>query len=205
MEWLKNILENEELTAEQKQEAIQKELPKSFIPKQKYNEKVEELNATAEKMEELKGQVENLSKSSEEADKLKEQLENIKGEFDTFKTDSEKRVLNIQKKQAIERGLSGANANPDTIDLLTGLFDIEKLQLNSKGDIVDWEEHLNPIKETRQSLFGKVKVNGDEPHKGGGEPLDVSDFSKLTSEQRMQLRESNPERYNQLRKEYLNK
>lgn len=205
MEWLKEILNNEELTAKQKQEAIQKELPKSFIPKTKYNEKVEELNATSQKMEELKGQVENLSKSSEEADKLKEQLENIKGEFDTFKAESEKRVHNVQKKQAIERGLMGANANPDTIDLLTGLFDIEKLQLDSKGNIVDWEECLKPIKESRKSLFGEVKIKGDDPHKGSGEPLNVSDFSKLTSEQRMQLRESNPERYNQLRKEYLNK
>lgn len=166
MEWLKAILGNEELTVEQKQEAIQKELPKTFMPKNKYNEKIEELNSTVLKMDELNKQIETLSASSGEVETYKSELGKIKGEFDLFKTDSDKRVSTIQKKQAIEKGLIMAGANTETIDLLIGQFNMDNLQLDQSGNIVDWGTHLNPLIESRKSLFATTQLTGDKPQSG---------------------------------------
>ena len=173
MEWLKAILSNEELSAEQKQEAIQKELPKTFIPKDKYNGKVEELKNTVAKMDELKTQVESMGVSSVEAGKLKTELESITNEFETFKNDSEKRNVNMTKRQAIERGLTRDKANPAAIDLLVGLFNMDEIQLDSKNEVVDWDEIKKPIIEGRKSLFGEIKINGNKPSTGSNTPVNT--------------------------------
>lgn len=138
----------------------------NYIPKAKFDEKNEELKVTKAKMDELQTKVEQLGSTSQEAETLKANIEALKGEYDQFKTDSEKRINDTQKKQAIERNLARANANPDTIDLLVDKFELDKLILDSKGEIVDWDVHLNPIKEQRKTLFGEVQVTGNKPQSG---------------------------------------
>jgi hypothetical protein len=182
MEWLEAILEGLDNKASLL-EAIKKELPKNFIPKSEFNSKNDELKATKAKMDELQANLEKLSTSSEEAEKLKEQLTGLKNEYETFKQESEGRVVAIQKKQAIERNLVKANANPDTVDLLMSQFELEKIQLDSKGDIVDWDIHIQPIKESRKSLFGEISVTGTKPSTG-------SNVDKLTILQQ-QLKSAN--------------
>lgn len=175
MKWLEEILTSEEI--EDKVEAVKKELPKHFIPKDKFNEqadklkeKEEELNTTNEKMDELSSQVQNLSKSEEEKEKLKEQINNLNTEFETFKNEAENRVTNIKKKQAVERGLREANANPDTIDLLIEKFDLEQVELDDNETVKNFDKHLEPIKEQRKSLFGETQVTGDKPSTGDTPP-----------------------------------
>lgn len=171
MEWLKAILEGD---SENKLEEIKKELPKNFIPKEKFNEQADKLKAKEEeldtvntKMSELSTQVENLSKSEEEKDKLKEQIEKVNSDFETFKSEADSRVANIQKRQAIERGLRDAQANPDTIDLLIEKFDLSTIELGENDTVKDWDTHLTPIKEQRKSLFGESTLSGTKPPSGG--------------------------------------
>lgn len=171
MEWLQTILDDE--SVENKVDAIKKELPKHFIPKDKYNEKAnevqekaDELKATTDKMNELQTQVEKLSNAEGEQEKLKEQLEAINNEFETFKGESESRLANVKKTQAIERGLRDAQANPETVDLLIGKFDLEQIELADDGNIKDWDKHLEPLKESRKSLFAESSVSGTKPPDG---------------------------------------
>lgn len=172
MEWLENILgelENkEELISK-----IKKELPKQFIPKSEFNEKNEELKATKSKMEEMQKSVEGLDSYTKENEELKAKIDNLKGEYEQFKNEADTRVQAIQKKQAIERNLVKANANPDTIDLLISQFDIEKVQVDSKGEIVDWDNHFEPIKTSRKSLFGETSISGDKPVSGNNAPANT--------------------------------
>lgn len=171
MEWLKTILEDEKI--ENKIDAIKKELPLHFIPKEKYNEKtaeiqekIDELKTTKDKMQELQTQVEKLSQEGGEQEKLKEKLENINNEFEKFKSESESRLANVKKTQAIEKGLRDAQANPDTIDLLITKFDLEKIELAEDGKVKDWDNYLNPLKETRKSLFAETNISGNKPPDG---------------------------------------
>ena len=165
MEWLETILKDldnkEELIG-----LIKKELPKNFIPKTEFNEKNEELKSTKAKMDELQKSLEGLDSYTKENEELKSKVEALKTEYETFKSEADTRVKTIQVKQAIERNLVKANANPDTIDLLVNQFDANKLQVDSKGEIVDWDVHFTPIKDARKSLFGEVKITGEKPASG---------------------------------------
>jgi len=138
----------------------------SYIPKAKFDEKNEELKSTKAKMDELQESVKGLDTFTKENEDLKSKVESLKNEYENFKNDADTRVKTIQIKQAIERNLVKANANPDTIDLLVDKFDVNSLQVDSKGEIVDWDVHFNPIKEARKSLFGEVKITGDKPASG---------------------------------------
>ena len=168
MEWLEKILSDEKIT--DKKDAISKELAKHFIPKEVFNEqsgklkeKEEELTQVNAKLEDVVGKLPNVESEKET---LKTQLEQIKTDFESFKSDAENRVIEIKKRQAIEKGLRDANANPDTIDLLIEKFDYSKIELSEDGTIKEFDKHLNPLKEQRKSLFGESKINGTDPLKG---------------------------------------
>jgi DNA repair exonuclease SbcCD ATPase subunit len=171
MKWLKAILENDEI--EDKLDAISKEIPLKFIPKDKFNEvsdklkeKEAELDANKAEMEKLSGQVKNLAASEEEKEALKAQIDKLNADFETVKSDADARVINIKKRQAVERGLRDANANPDTIDLLIDKFDLTAIELDDKDAVKEWDKHLAPIKEQRKSLFGETSITGDPPQDG---------------------------------------
>ena len=165
MEWLKAILEDDEV--KDKVVSIKKEMAKHFVPNEVYDKKKKELGekdldltATKEKMEEVQKQVKDLETLEGDKVKLKEQLDAISSEHETFKEESENRLTNFQKKQAIEKGLRDAKANEETIDLLVDKFDLDGVQLDAESNIVDWDKHLEPIKDSRKSLFGEVEVGG---------------------------------------------
>ncbi len=167
MKWLEEILANEE---EDKLSAIKKELPLHFIPKEKYNEQADklkekesELTATVTKLEEMNSKIEGLSGSAEEKEKLQEQLESMKTEYEQFKADADNRVATIKKRQAVERGLRDANANPDTIDMLVDKFNLDEIELDADDKVKEFDKHLAPLKESRKSLFGESQYSGDKP------------------------------------------
>lgn len=171
MDWLKKILNDEEI--ENKVDAISKELPNHFIPKDKYNsaadklkEREDELKATKKQLDDLNKQVQDLSKVTDEKEKLQESLDKIKSEYEEFQSEADKKVVNIKKRQAVERGLREANANPETIDLLIDKFSLDDLELDDKENVKEWDKHLEPIKGERKSLFGETSISGDRPPDG---------------------------------------
>ena len=161
MDWLNDTLEGlEEETKNTIVENLKKEIPKHFALKSDFNQKNEELKSTRAKMDELQTKIEGLGQTEQQAETFKSQLEALSSEYGQFKEEAEKRVQNIQKKQAIERGLTRERANPETIDLLMNQFELDKVQLDSKGDIVDWDLHVSPLKEARKSLFATETITG---------------------------------------------
>ena len=175
MDWLKKILEDEKV--ENKVEAISKELPNHFIPKDKYNgqadklkEKESELAEATKQLETVNSKVAELAKAAEENQELKGKLDTINAEYEQFKGEADKRLIDVKKKQAVERGLRDANANPDTIDLLIEKFNLDEIELDDKDNIKDFSKHLDPLKEQRKSLFAETKVSGEKPVGGGGTP-----------------------------------
>ncbi|MDD4985904.1 MAG: phage scaffolding protein [Dehalococcoidales bacterium] len=176
MEWLKQLIENAlkgklkddaKVDIDKLVEDAKKDLGKEFVPKSDFNSKNDELKSTKAKMDELQKQVDDLSKAGGDATKIKEQLDKVSQEFETYKKDTEKREVNRKKQAAIELGLRSAKASDDAIDLLTSQFDLDKITLDNKGNIVDWEDHLKPVKELRKSLFAEVKTDS------GGKPITV--------------------------------
>lgn len=143
----------------------------NYIPKAKFDEKNEELKATKSKLDEVQSNLQKLGESTQEAEQFKTELGKIKEEYEHFKNESEGRLLGYKKRQAVEKALMRENANPETIDLLLTQFNLESIQLDQSENIVDWQQHINPIKESRKTLFASESFAGDKPQTGN-KPLE---------------------------------
>lgn len=155
---------------------LTKEVGKSFMPKAKFNEVNDALKAANTQLEETNTKIEELSKNGTVTEELKAELENTKTEYENYKAEADTRVLNIKKQSALEKGLSKRNANQEAIDLLIPTIELEKIQLDKNGDIVDADDIFNPIVEARKSLFGEPVVEGNEPALSNNTP-DVNTMS----------------------------
>lgn len=154
MSWLKDMLKDyvEESKQDEFIEKYNKEFPKHAIPKDKFNSVNDELKEYKTKQGELQQQISSLS-NSDKSKELQSELEKVQNEFKEFKGNTERRELNRNKKRAIEKGLKGANAVDDALDLLTNTFDLEEITLTEKGEVVDFESKLNKLKESKPNLF----------------------------------------------------
>jgi len=185
MDFLKDILgdiDNKEDIIEK----IKKELPKHYIPKHEFNNKNEELKSTKSKMDELQSKLSAMETSLGENETLKAQLNAISGEFENFKQQADLRVVDLQKKQSLEKALLKANANPDSVDLLMSQFDLSKIVLDAKGSIVDENLHIEPVKQSRPSLFAQTVIGGNTPPEGQTSDTNlVEQYNKMTKEGNM--------------------
>lgn len=146
----------------------------SLVPADKHDSMKSEFKATTEQMQTLQEQLKALEGSTGTVEELKEQLK-LKGEeFEQFKQDTVKRETTLTKTQAITKALDAAGAIKSSIDLLVPTFDLEKIQLDSKGQIVDLDVIINPVKEARKELFISKEIESDPPS-NGGEPENLDD------------------------------
>jgi len=141
--------------------AIKTPMAKNMTPKAVFNETSEALKEANAKLADLNGKLEGLQKA--DPDKLKADLEKAQQDLATFRAETEKRENDRKKIAAIERGLREAKAADDAVDLLVTQFDLDKIQLDSKGQVVDWSLHLEPVKAARKSAFAEVTVGGTPP------------------------------------------
>jgi len=113
----------------------------------------------AGKHEDLKRDYETLkTTATENANKvtsLTTDLDKIKGEFNTYKDNVAKGETKSKKAKALEAKLRDAKAAPDALDLLIQSTDLDKLELDDKGELTGVDEIINGYKTSRPSLFGK--------------------------------------------------
>jgi len=143
-----------------------KSIPLEFIPKTKYNEKIEELTDVNGKLEETNAQIEELKNSTGDVDEYKTKLDTLTQEYETYKGESDTRIANIKKSSLLKDRLIRENADPENIDLLLKDFNIEEMQLKD-DNIVGLDEYVNPIKEKRARLFVKEKIDSTSSDDGG--------------------------------------
>ena len=162
MEWLLKILEGVDKKTELV-DAIKKELPKHFKPAAVFNEKNEEAKALKAKLEEANKEIAKVSEKDTTIEKLKKESQEWADKYKTFETETQAKLTNVKKKTAIEKHLRNEKAIPEAIDLLTSQFELDKIILDSKDEIVDWGLHIENIKKTRGSLFSTENVDTGKP------------------------------------------
>lgn len=169
-EVLKEQLKGLELDEEKVAELVEftkKELPKEWIPKDKFNEKVEELKNVNAKLEETNTKIKELESSTENIDEYKEKLNKLNSELENFKAEADNRVAKLKKKSIIKDWLVSNNADPDNLDLLMYEFNDKIDEMTLKDDnIVGLEDYTTPVKEKREKLFLKEKVSTGKPNDG---------------------------------------
>ncbi|MGT2834025.1 phage scaffolding protein [Streptococcus hyointestinalis] len=111
---------------------------------------------------------------------LKQQLDDIKNQFDTYKTDSESKLAQVQKTNAVALALKDVGAH-NSEDLMK-FIDLDKIELGEDGKPM-LDETINGLKESSPYLFQsqdgpqsnpKFFVGGN-PAADGGDNLSAED------------------------------
>ena len=171
MDWLKEILKKagiEEGKLDSVISDISKELPKYFIPKDKYNEVAEAKKKLETDIQERDNQLEQLKNAAGNSEELKAQIEQLQAENQKAAEEWQAKMSQMQLDFAIERALTTAKAK--NIKAVKALLDMDKVKLD--GDqLLGIDEQLKELQQSDPYLFGDSgKVGGGTNPPGAGNP-----------------------------------
>jgi len=147
----------------------------TWVPAEKHEQlksDYKEINGRLDKAnDDLKG----FADTSNTIEELKSKLEESNKQYEEYKTEVGKKEVNRTKKAGLEKLFKDSGALEETIDLLVSTIDLENVQIDSKNNVVDGELLVNPIKESRKSLFTQQKIHGERPPQGDSQDINLLD------------------------------
>ncbi|MBS4535827.1 phage scaffolding protein [Clostridium sp. D2Q-14] len=170
MEWLKNSLKKagiEESKVDEIVTSVNKEVPKYFMPKDKYNEVSEAKKQLESDIKERDKQLKDLGGKVKGNEDLEKQIKELQVTNKKAADDYESKIRNITLDNSIKMWLKDNNAKYE--DLLSTKFDREKLTIADDGSINGLEEQGNSIKEGYKDLFTQA-ISGNSPNDTGDSP-----------------------------------
>jgi predicted RNase H-like nuclease (RuvC/YqgF family) len=171
MDWVKEILKKagiEEGKLDSVIGDISKELPKYFIPKDKYNEAAEAKKKLEADIQERDKQLEDLKKAAGSNEELKAQIEQLQAENKKAADEWQAKIAQMQLDFAIEKALTTAKAK--NAKAVKALLDMEKVKLDGE-QLLGLDDQLKTLKETDPYLFGESgKVGSGTNPPGAGSP-----------------------------------
>jgi hypothetical protein len=180
MDWLKEILKKagiEEGKLDSTIADINKELPKHFIPKDKYNEVAEAKKKLEADIQERDNQLEQLKNAAGNSEELKAQIEQLQAENQKAAEEWQAKMAQMQLDFAIEKALAAAKAK--NAKAVKALLDMEKVKLDGE-QLLGLDDQLKAIKESDPYLFGESgKVGRGTNPPGAGNP-EVNPWKKET-------------------------
>lgn len=174
MDWLKELLKDVGIEDEKLNELISninKEIPKYFIPKSKYNEVAEAKKQLEEEINVRNTQLEELKKSAGENENLKRQIEELQSANKQKDEEYQRQIKDLQITNAIKLALSGKVHDED---IVSQLIKKDELVLSEDGKVIGLDEQINSLKETKGFLFIEEKQDKQEEQPG---------FQKIGNEQ----------------------
>jgi predicted nuclease with TOPRIM domain len=171
MDWLKELLKKagiEEGKLEGTIADINKELPKHFIPKDKYNEVAEAKKKLETDIQERDNQLEQLKNAAGNSEELKAQIEQLQADNKKASEEWQAKMAQMQLDFAVERALTTAKAK--NAKAVKALLDMEKVKLDGE-QLLGLDDQLKAIKESDPYLFGESgKVGSGTNPPGAGNP-----------------------------------
>ena len=172
----------------------------SYIPKQKFDDKNDEVKQLKQQLADRDNDLESLRKKAKDNEELQQEIDDLKQQYDDTKKEYEDKIKQQTFNYELEKALTNAKAkNPKAVK---ALLDTEAIKLD--GDkLLGLEEQLNAIKENDSYLFQseeEPKLKGREPHAPKGEPKGITkeQFAQMGYKERAELYNSDPETYKQL-------
>jgi hypothetical protein len=173
MDWLKALLKAQGLDDAAIEKIVAdagKELPKHYMPKDKYNEAVEARKQAEKDVADRDTQIAELGKTAGLSEELKKQIDTLQAENKTAKDKYEADLKELQLSNAIKAALAGKVHDEG---LAAGLVDKTKLVLD--GDkVVGLDEQVTAIKTSHAFLFKPESPAPGNPSGfkigGGGNP-----------------------------------
>ena len=171
MDWLKELLKKagiEEGKLDGVIADIGKELPKYFIPKDKYNEVAEAKKKLEKDIQDRDKQLDDLKKAAGSNEDLKQQIEKLQDENKKADEAWQAKFAQMQLDFALERALASAKAK--NAKAVKALLDMEKVKLDGE-QLLGLDDQLKAIKESDPYLFGESgKVGSGTNPPGAGNP-----------------------------------
>ncbi|MFB5065987.1 MAG: phage scaffolding protein [Candidatus Wallacebacter cryptica] len=171
MDWLKEILKKagiEEAKLDGVIGDINRELPKYFIPKDKYNEVAEARKQLEADIAERDKQLEELKQAAGNNEELKAQIEQLQEENKKAAKEWEDKFVQMQKDFAIEKALTAAKAK--NMKAVKALLNMEKVKLDGE-QLFGLDDQLKELQKSDPYLFGDSgKVGGGTNPPDAGNP-----------------------------------
>ena len=174
MDWLKELLKKagiEEGKLDGVIADINKELPKHFIPKDKYNEAAEAKKKLEADLAARDTQLEELKKAAGSNEDLKQQIETLQADNKKAGEEWQAKLSKMQLDFTLERALTAAKAkNPKAVK---ALLDMEKVKLDGE-QLLGLDDQLKELQKSDAYLFGEPgKVGSGTNPPGGTEPKTI--------------------------------
>jgi len=171
MDWLKELLKKAGIPEDKLDSTITdigKELPKHFIPKDKYNEAAEAKKKLEADLAARDTQLEELKKAAGTSEELKAQIEQLQAENQKAAEEWQAKVAQMQMDFALERALTAAKAK--NLKAVKALLDLEKVKLDGE-QLLGLDDQLKALQQSDPYLFGDPgKVGGGTNPPGAGNP-----------------------------------
>ena len=170
MDWLKELLKKAGIEEEKVDGVIadiNKELPKHFIPKDKYNEAAEAKKKLEADLAARDTQLEELKKAAGTSEELKKQIEQLQAENKKAGEEWQAKLAQMQLDFTLERALTAAKAkNPKAVK---ALLNMEKVKLDGE-QLLGLDEQLKELQKSDAYLFGEPgRVGGGTNPPGGAD------------------------------------
>jgi ParB-like chromosome segregation protein Spo0J len=171
MDWLKELLKKagvEEAKLDSLVGDVSKELPKHFMPKDKYNETAEAKKKLETDLQARDAQLEQLKQAAGNSEELKKQIEQLQTDNKKASEEWQTKLAQMQLDFALERALTAAKAK--NAKAVKALLDMEKVKLD--GDkLLGLEDQLKTIQQSDPYLFGESgRVGSGTNPPGAGNP-----------------------------------
>jgi hypothetical protein len=174
MDWLKELLKKAGIPEDKLDSTItdiNKELPKHFIPKDKYNEVAEAKKKLETDIQERDKQLEQLKNAAGNSEELKAQIEQLQAENQKAADEWQAKLAQMQLDFALERALTTAKAK--NAKAVKALLDMEKVKLDGE-QLLGLDDQLKELQKSDAYLFGEPgKVGGGTNPPGGAEPKTI--------------------------------
>lgn len=173
----------------------------SYIPKEKFDDKLDEIKGLKKEIDNRDSQLVNLKKSLQGNEDLTNKITDLEKENEEWSG----KLAAAKKEFQVKMLATSFNAH-DVNDILK-LVDLETLTLDDNGEVKGLEEALNKIKEDKPYFFKQEQQ--EEPQLGGRTPQNLQtppaqtgvtkeQFNKMGYAERMKIYNESPDLYKEL-------
>ena len=148
-----------------------------------YKEKAEKYDEIKTELDKAKSELEKVSK-----DEYKTKYESLEAEFNKYKTDIAEKEVKGKKEEAYKKMLKEIGVNEKSIDAILKVKDLNTIELDDKGNIVDADTLKESEKKDWEGFIIESEVHGQDPSTPPDKQKENVDTSKMSMDDYIKAR-----------------
>ena len=148
-----------------------------------YKEKAEKYDQTKTELDKAKSELDKVNK-----DEYKTKYESLEAEFNKYKTDIAEKEVKGKKEEAYKKMLKEIGVNEKSIDAILKVKDLNTIELDDKGNIVDADTLKESEKKDWEGFIIESEVHGQDPSTPPDKQKENVDTSKMSMDDYIKAR-----------------